>query len=190
MIGFDLPGPAVTALRQQGVEMFDDWAACQAAHAGQCDLVTCWHALEHAPNPGAFLDLLTTMLKPGGMLSLEVPDPDLLLAHFRGQSVKTLAMVATFPEHILIASRSWTVAQLAQRGYVIRRVWAPRDGAFYRLYDKVVRRRAPAADRKDIYFQDPPRWQPGLAFTASLVLETVAPLICAPLAYHILAEKR
>ncbi len=38
------------------------------------DLITMWHVLEHVPQPGATLDLLATLLRPGGVLVVAVPN--------------------------------------------------------------------------------------------------------------------
>jgi len=42
--------------------------------AGQADLLTCFHALEHDDNPDQFLDRLLALLRPGGTLVIEVPN--------------------------------------------------------------------------------------------------------------------
>jgi SAM-dependent methyltransferase len=41
------------------------------------DLVTLWHVLEHVPDPGATLDFVTQLLKPGGTLAVAVPNEGL-----------------------------------------------------------------------------------------------------------------
>lgn len=42
--------------------------------AGHFDLITVWHVLEHTENPLAVLAKLRTLLKPDGMLVVEVPN--------------------------------------------------------------------------------------------------------------------
>jgi 2-polyprenyl-3-methyl-5-hydroxy-6-metoxy-1,4-benzoquinol methylase len=37
------------------------------------DVITCYHVLEHIPEPAPFLDLLNRKLKPGGLLAFHVP---------------------------------------------------------------------------------------------------------------------
>jgi SAM-dependent methyltransferase len=44
--------------------------------AASYDAVTLWDVLEHVPEPVAFMKLCATLLKPGGMLLLNVPDLD------------------------------------------------------------------------------------------------------------------
>jgi SAM-dependent methyltransferase len=41
---------------------------------GPFDIITAWHSLEHAPDPLAALRWLNSLLKPGGLLVVEVPN--------------------------------------------------------------------------------------------------------------------
>lgn len=62
------------------------------------DLVIASHVVEHVPNPTAFLGLITTFLKPGGSIFIEVPCQDFLhkpldephLLFFNDKSMETL----------------------------------------------------------------------------------------------------
>ncbi len=71
------------------------------------DFVVLWHVLEHLPAPGQTLQLLAKLLKPGGVLYLEVPslsswqaqlsgrnwfhlDPDRHLFHFTADGLRQL----------------------------------------------------------------------------------------------------
>lgn len=48
------------------------------------DLITCFHALEHMPDPRAFLKTIGGYLKPGGQVYIEVPNvEDALLSVYR-----------------------------------------------------------------------------------------------------------
>ena len=40
------------------------------------DVVTMWHVLEHLPNPGEALAIISALLKPGGVLALAVPNEE------------------------------------------------------------------------------------------------------------------
>jgi SAM-dependent methyltransferase len=53
-----------------GVEIICDRSALPA----DVDLITCAQVLEHVSDPGALLDDMLSMLRPGGMLYVEVPD--------------------------------------------------------------------------------------------------------------------
>lgn len=56
------------------------WADLFSAHHGRSDLVVARHVLEHSHNPGAFLDALGRLVRPGGYVVLEVPDSTTALA--------------------------------------------------------------------------------------------------------------
>jgi 2-polyprenyl-3-methyl-5-hydroxy-6-metoxy-1,4-benzoquinol methylase len=43
------------------------------------DVITLWHVLEHVPDPGAMLDKIARILKPGGLLAVAVPNETLPL---------------------------------------------------------------------------------------------------------------
>jgi 2-polyprenyl-3-methyl-5-hydroxy-6-metoxy-1,4-benzoquinol methylase len=50
------------------------------------DLITCFHALEHMPDPRAFLKTVRRYLKPGGRVYVEVPNvEDALLSVYRSE---------------------------------------------------------------------------------------------------------
>lgn len=189
-VGFDLPSPATTNLRKESFTIYTDWHECHQYLESHCDLVICWHTLEHVPKPLLLIDDLVAMLKTGGILSLEVPDPELILKYCKRHPSQSLCHTACFPEHLLLPSRTEIIAQLEKRGLNIRRIYYPKDGAFYSLYDRMI---------KTSHNQDNPDTQASrpapsslaqlFGFMASCVLEPLSPLLCDPLAYHIIAEK-
>jgi 2-polyprenyl-3-methyl-5-hydroxy-6-metoxy-1,4-benzoquinol methylase len=46
----------------------------QATHAGQVDAIVSWHVLEHVHEPRELLSRMRDVLRPGGLLLLEVPN--------------------------------------------------------------------------------------------------------------------
>ena len=53
--------------------------------AGEYDVVSMHHYLEHTRDPGAELDAAAVALEPGGLLSIEMPDPTSWLARRMGR---------------------------------------------------------------------------------------------------------
>jgi SAM-dependent methyltransferase len=53
---------------------------------GPFDVITAWHSLEHTPNPLAALRWLNSLLKPGGLLVVEVPNCESDDARHLGES--------------------------------------------------------------------------------------------------------
>jgi len=186
--GFDLSSPCSVELKKKGFALYDVWDQCRRALTGKCDVVTCWHTLEHVPDPKQLIADLVAMLKPGGTLSLEAPDPELLFGNYRRQKIKTLAHMATFPDHIQIPPLPWVIAQLEKHGLVIKCHYVPRDGGFYAIYERLtVRPDAPEAESP--FAQDPPPLKQALAFFASFLLEPLACFVSVPVSYHIVAQK-
>jgi SAM-dependent methyltransferase len=62
--------------------MFPDLAPTLA---GRYDVVSMHHYLEHTRDPEAELDAAATVLEPGGLLLVEMPDPESRLARVLGQ---------------------------------------------------------------------------------------------------------
>jgi SAM-dependent methyltransferase len=62
-------------------------AALARRERGRYDLVLCTQVLEHQPDPHRFLDLLKTLLRPGGIALIEVPSFDRIKASQAAHSV-------------------------------------------------------------------------------------------------------
>jgi SAM-dependent methyltransferase len=76
---------------------FDDAPVAAAAIAdGSLDAVTMWHSLEHVPDPVTTLALARRLLRPGGVLYVNVPNLDALQADIGG----TRWCYADIPHHV------------------------------------------------------------------------------------------
>jgi SAM-dependent methyltransferase len=53
--------------------------------AGTYDVVSLFHCLEHTPNPRAEIGAARTVLEPGGLLVIEVPDPECPMGRLLGR---------------------------------------------------------------------------------------------------------
>lgn len=84
--------------------------------AGRFDVVTCFHTLEHAADPSAFLAVLCRFARPGGLIVLGVPNAQRFVARLRHEAWD-------YPPHHLTrwTPRSMQVF-LQRQGLVVREV--------------------------------------------------------------------
>jgi SAM-dependent methyltransferase len=85
------------------------------ALAGQYDVVSMFHYLEHTPDPKAQLDAATTVLSPGGLLLIEVPDPESRLADVLGPFWPPWGQ----PQHLHFVTVDNLSALVRERGYEV-----------------------------------------------------------------------
>jgi 2-polyprenyl-3-methyl-5-hydroxy-6-metoxy-1,4-benzoquinol methylase len=72
--GSEVDQAALEALRRDGIEAIDADALIRDARTGVFDAITCWHALEHTPDPAAVVRAAARLLAPGGVFQVAVPD--------------------------------------------------------------------------------------------------------------------
>lgn len=70
------------AVEKLGLKVTHDYLKADSFEAGQFDLVTLWDVFEHLPNPVETLEICRTILKPGGVLLLSLPNPQSWDRHF------------------------------------------------------------------------------------------------------------
>jgi ubiquinone/menaquinone biosynthesis C-methylase UbiE len=73
-----------------------------SAFSEQADIVTCFHVVEHDDNAPAFLSRLKSLLRPGGLLVVEVPNIDCIWTPWFGKNCDNWSL----PFHRLHFSRS------------------------------------------------------------------------------------
>ena len=83
--------------------------------AGEYDVVSMHHYLEHTRDPGAELDAAAVALVPGGLLSIEMPDPDSWLARPMGRWWGPYLQ----PQHLNMVTMANLEAMLAERGFTV-----------------------------------------------------------------------
>lgn len=75
LVGFEMSEAQCRLARDEaGAAAFADWEELAAKNPGGFDLITAWHVLEHAPDPGKAIRELFAVLKPGGSCLLAVPN--------------------------------------------------------------------------------------------------------------------
>lgn len=105
--------------RNAGVETIQELISEGAARSlvarhGPADIVVARHILEHAGQPAKFLDSVEEMLRPGGLLVIEVPDCA------RSLALKDFTML--WEEHSLYFTEDTLPQALKGRGFRIRSV--------------------------------------------------------------------
>ena len=69
-IGFDVSEMLADEVRASGIEFVND---TKSLAVDSCDAVICHHTLEHALHPPEILQEIKRLLRPGGLLLLQVP---------------------------------------------------------------------------------------------------------------------
>lgn len=82
-------------------------------YEGQADIVTCFHALEHDEDPDAFIERLRRLLRPGGLLMIEVPNVDCVWTPWFGRTCENWYL----PYHRLHFTREALGAVLGRGGF-------------------------------------------------------------------------
>jgi ubiquinone/menaquinone biosynthesis C-methylase UbiE len=83
--------------------------------AGQYDVLSMHHYLEHTLDPRAELDAAATVLPPGGVLLIEVPNPDYWVGKLLGRWWFNLLQ----PQHVNLIPMANLVQALVERGFTI-----------------------------------------------------------------------
>lgn len=86
------PSPAVAARARElhGLDVRDGTLEQAALGDGTLDVVTMWHVLEHIPQPVEELRRITTALRPGGVVAIEVPNYGSAVARRMGSAWTSL----------------------------------------------------------------------------------------------------
>ena len=84
----------------------------------QFDVVTMWHVLEHLFDPSGVLSEVHRILKPGGILMLEVPNFDSFASSLFGKHWFTLEV----PRHLYHFTPQTLSAMLAKNGLSLRKL--------------------------------------------------------------------
>jgi SAM-dependent methyltransferase len=77
------------------------------------DVALASHVLEHVPEPGAFVENLSLVLKPGGIGAIAVPHYGSVLSRFQGKN----DMFISPPEHLNFFSRRGLVDLFERQGF-------------------------------------------------------------------------
>jgi SAM-dependent methyltransferase len=84
-------------------------------------IATLWHVLEHTQDPNLFLQKISSILRPSGLLFLTIPNTDSLGFKY-GQS---LWYHLDSPRHLFIPSKNALINLLKSNGFVIISIFNP-----------------------------------------------------------------
>ncbi len=74
-MGFEISKPRASfGRRELGITILEDYDRLAECHRGQFDAIFCSHVLEHLPTLDRVFDLFCSLLKPGGLLLVFVPN--------------------------------------------------------------------------------------------------------------------
>jgi len=80
------------------------------------DVITWWDVLEHVPNPSASLYETYRILKPGGWVFIQTPDPDSWEAHIFGKYWRGFEA----PRHLHLFPRPLLIKRLTDFGFNVK----------------------------------------------------------------------
>lgn len=97
----------------------------EASDDGGYDAIYFTQVLEHVPYPRAFLESAFRVLKPGGILHVDVPNNDGLTAHIRRMRASDSGFGEVTPPHHMIAYGKKALGfALRQANFEVRKVFA------------------------------------------------------------------
>ena len=115
VIGVELSAAAVAAGRARyGLDLRQGTLRDADLSPGSVDAVVLFHVLEHVPDPAALLTDIFQVLKPGGCVLIEVPDPSSVDAVL---SPRLMRSVLDFPHHLFSFTPSCLRAFLVRAGF-------------------------------------------------------------------------
>lgn len=120
-IGYDIPA---AEKHVKGCDRFFSNAdKLVEAWRGKCDLVWCWHTIEHTDSPLALMVLMKSLLAPKGRIYLEMPLAEFVVE----QGTRNLQRRCTMPEHRGLPSRQWITGAAVAMGLKIISAEPPKN---------------------------------------------------------------
>ena len=147
-------------------------ADLQGQSSARFDAVAAWHVLEHDPCPGTLVEDAYSLLRPGGILALRVPNLDSTVARLAGSCWQWLSP----PEHVCMYTRSTLSRLLTKYKFEIVE-WRTVRGNARNTWFEILRARTKLAINKgsilhgtaktEFSFDAPPMFQDRLWYRAA-----------------------
>jgi 2-polyprenyl-3-methyl-5-hydroxy-6-metoxy-1,4-benzoquinol methylase len=109
VLGIDVAGPALNYAEGQGIPVLRESYLTAGLENGHFKAVTFWAVLEHLPNPRAFLSKTVSILEPGGVCFILVPNFQSLAVRLLGAKYRYI-----LPQHVNYFT-SATLARLVEQ---------------------------------------------------------------------------
>lgn len=133
--GVDFDADAVATAAAQGLDIISTDAVKDADFAGQFDLITASHVLEHVADPAELLTSFTRWLKPGGRVHIELPNAEAAGLAKYGPFWRGLEAPRHFGIPSLegltrtLAKAGLSIAFLGEKSYAVRELWGASQAA-------------------------------------------------------------
>jgi len=115
-----LIGPAIYARAKFGLPVVNDVLRTDTFAPKSFDVVTAFQVFEHLINPDQELEKIKPMLKPGGLLLIEVPNIDTSLVKLMGRRHRHYVQ-----DHVSLFSAVTLRRLLEKKGFTVREVYYP-----------------------------------------------------------------
>ena len=113
VLGTDISGPPLDYAESRGIPVSRGNFLEQTFGGKAFDALTFWAVLEHLAEPAAFLRQASTVLKPGGLCFVLVPNMQSLAVRLLGRRYRYI-----YPQHLNYFTKH-TLAKLVERNYAI-----------------------------------------------------------------------
>lgn len=131
VVGYDITSEGIAyAKKEFGLEVYNE--SFLNYHGEKVDMVCLWDVVEHLPNPGAVMEKIATVVKPGGYVALTTGDIGALVAKMRGDKWRMVHP----PTHLFYFDKQSMTKLLARYGF---KVVEFRHQTTYRNVDSVFK---------------------------------------------------
>ncbi len=114
VVGVEPVAHAVAYARQRfGLRVFEGMFLSELPFSGRFDVITLWDVLEHTFSPLAVLQKAASILRPGGVIALSVPNWHSLIRWIFKQHWQGLDP----PRHLYVFTRKTLTAMLSKAGF-------------------------------------------------------------------------
>ncbi len=114
-VGLEISEYAAAAGRSKGMTIQTGTVDSAQFNEHSFDVITLWDVFEHFPEPRPALTKISTWLKPGGLLVMNLPDAGSLYARLMGKHWQLIIP----PEHLHLFNKKNLSALLTEHGFAV-----------------------------------------------------------------------